>query len=311
VTSPEEAADLDSFVRKLLRAEDRPCTRSYLQAELKNRLRIDANAANDVLGRVTSADEERVYFYTFEVPKQAHPTLIYSHRDILPAERESLREEIAAQFKLVASLLDQGIGKVAEKYVRALLRRAQTQSKLYGWVTPASKAGRDKRLGVKFDLAARFSYAGSEISLGIEVKNRGETFYSRGNSTATILGKLLEGAITAKAQPVLICAHMAAEFEDFCRLAGIATLNLDRQLLPRKSKKHAADLRKIRGDLGYEFIDPKRPIRDERLGESIQADLGRVMEPAWILDAHGRWCECADMAVEFALEAYRARLLKA
>jgi hypothetical protein len=308
VTVVNLCPDPDFFVRWLLQAEDRPCTRSFLEAALKRGCGIKADEATDVLERARSSEDEPIHFYAFKVPKQTYDTHIYSYRSLLPDERESLRADISAELGLVTSILQNGIGRVAEKYVRALLRRAQTQSRLYSWVTPKTTLGNDKRLGVKLDLAAQFSHTDTTISLGLEVKNRGETYYPHGKGTAEILGTLLKACLRAKVQPVLICAHMASQLEDFCRIAGIATLNLNRQMLPMNTKKQATELRRIRGDLGYEFIDPKRPIRDGRLSPTIQADLEQIMDSSWILDARHRWTAASSTAGEFVTNMAAAEL---
>jgi hypothetical protein len=203
-----------------------------------------------------------------------------------------------------ALLRPESLGHVGESYVRGLLKR----SNRFRNVTPRTRLGHVWiAAGSTGDITAQLRGA-ARLALLFEVKNRREVF----DYSADAFPRLLAKAIIGRYQPVFVSSFLSERARRFCAALGIATLTLERQLLPRRYSDASGDRRWTRqglknlvstvGPSPIEIVSAKR-FYQHGLSRAGKVDMSRVQDPDWLLTEARVWAGIMPIVQRYLSDA--------
>jgi hypothetical protein len=277
--------ELESFLKSI--ALKVPQERRWLERHVHLELDMGANTFATLMKKLVRDRRSRVRSTLIATGTgNRWPTKLFHIGPMKKAEREKCERRIRAREKLWNRKTVGDIGEI-------ITRQVMIESQAFSNITQKKKLGKVNICnGILADIMATYEIKdGRELRLLVEVKNDRKVFMPCDDGQ---LVKLLEAAFYSNTQPVFVCSYANASAMEFFEKIGVAHHAFRRQFLPSAWRTEIERDELVPADLlddYFEFIDPKRPIRRERLkAESrILEDIEAFSRPQWIEDANRQW----------------------
>jgi len=223
---------------------------------------------------------------TFRKIGTQFPTQVISKGKPNPKKLKELTDILHERAQL---LRPQPMGEAGEKYCRALFERLKYNGFPIHTVTQRYALGYERVDGSSTRKDLRFWYRdrkGKEYQVLVENRNRNEYTYP---TNGKYFAKLIDSAMHAKAQPVLMASYLPERSLTFCEAIGIAVYVYGRQFLNSRIAKHVKQLypNNLHKEM-FQFVYLKQPFANGIDRRSIR-DLEIIGDRSWIEDAHTQW----------------------
>lgn len=266
---------------------------------------IDSGVApNDLSKHLRVLNETGQLLRTEFVGVRGAPAPIHAYSidppgpDLIAAERSLLEQRSATLRSAV-------LRRAGETYARFLFRHARDHGATWFGTIPQKRSlGYIPLRGTSklADLVVPLCLPGASNAL-IECKNTREHF----DLTNSLFAKLIDTALSADMQPILVTAYLSPRAERLCSLLGIAVVIVGCQVYPHDLR---GKVRKVYPKFGRTKFRPIRLKRVSggggRMPEWIKPSLDAVSSFEWIDSARRSWIGNRDLAgaVSTALRAF-------